>query len=258
MTAMDIEAAITALARAEDIPLLGIGPCEAMANEPAGSRPGDLLSGARGMVCFGLPVPRGVYDASAHAMEMVWRAQNLYYRRLDSLSLRLAQLLEERGERAAPVFGCCPMAINRRREVAGYVNLIRMGVLTGIGSLGRNGLLVCRGYGARVMLGGIVTTAELQPGKPEESSQPGCPTGCRACVDACPVHAISEKKRRVDVMRCLSYAARTPLMSRLRFGILTMRNREAAALYMNQRAFDDLTMHVCSRCISQCPLGVLS
>ena len=257
MTTTDLWSSISALAKAEDIPLIGTGPCEAMAREPPGSRPADVLPGARGVVCFGLPVPRGVYEAPAHSVEMIWRSQNLHYRRLDSLSLRIAQVLESAGERAVPVFGCCPMSINRRREVSGYVNLIAMGALVGIGSVGRNALLVHPRHGARLMLGGVLTTAELPSHSTEEDALPQCPPGCRVCIDACPAGALIEGKHPVRVMRCLSYTARTPLMSRLRFGMLTAINREAAALYMNQRGFDEHTMHVCSRCISQCPLGVL-
>ncbi len=56
-------------------------------------------------------------------------------------------------------------------------------------------------------------------------------------------------------MRCLAYTARTPFMSRLRFGLLTKLAPDAAARLMNRRAFDDHTVHVCSRCITMCPLG---
>jgi epoxyqueuosine reductase QueG len=254
-TARDVAARILAVTEAEDVPVLGMGSSAALGHEPPGYRPEDLLPGARSMVCFALPVPRGVYATPAHATETIWRSQNLYYRRLDSLSLRMAQLLEADGVQAVPVFGCCPMAVNRRGQVAGYLNLIRMGQLTGIGTIGRNGLLVHSRYGSRLMLGGLVTTAELPALRIPEGCGPGCPADCRLCVAICPVQAISPKGRRVNVMRCLSYTARTPLMSHLRFGILTRTNQEAAARLMNQRAFDEHTMQVCSRCILHCPLG---
>jgi epoxyqueuosine reductase QueG len=207
------------------------------------------------MVCFGLPVPRAVYDVELHPTETVWRAQNMYYKRLDMLSLRFAQLLEECGARALPAFGCYPMALNKRGEVAGYLNMLRMGECTGIGTLGRNGLLLNSRYGARLMLGGLITTAELPVTRNVTTPEPGCPAGCRVCIDACPVGAISEKKGRVRIMRCAGHAARTPFMPRLRFGLMTKLNPEAAARFINQRAFDEHTTHVCSRCVSRCPYG---
>jgi epoxyqueuosine reductase QueG len=103
---------IRGLAEAADVPVLGIGSCTAMENEPAGYRPSDLLPGARSMICFGVPVPRIVYQKGPYTTEMVWRTQNLMYRRLDILSLAFAQAVEAHGAGAAPVFGCCLMAVN--------------------------------------------------------------------------------------------------------------------------------------------------
>jgi epoxyqueuosine reductase QueG len=167
----------------------------------------------------------------------------------------LAALLEESGAQAVPVYGCMPLGINEKGEVVGYLNQIRMGEVTGIGSIGRNGLLVHSHYGARLMLGGVVTTAVLPDMRHPDVDQPGCPPGCRICVEACPVKAISPEEKRVKIMRCLGYTARTPLMSRLKFAILRAYRRESAARLMNLTAFDEHTFHICSRCVALCPYG---
>lgn len=124
-------------------------------------------------------------------------------------------------------------------------------------SLG-DGLLVHPIYGSRLMLGGVVTTSELPRSGPTVGQAPVCPAGCRVCIDACPVHPISEDPSEVRIMKCLSYTARTPLMSRLHFGFLAAINKRAAGRYLSRTAFDELTMHVCSRCVSECPLGPAS
>jgi epoxyqueuosine reductase QueG len=207
------------------------------------------------MICFGIPVPRGVLGETRHATDQIWRTQNLHYRRLDTVSLRMAQLLEEHGARAVPVFGCAPLDVNNRGDVVGELNQIRMAVLTGIGFKGKNGLLLHPRYGSRLMLGGLVTTARLPSLQISEPGNGGCPEGCRICIDACPVHAISRTSGRVSIMRCLSHAARTPLMPRLRFAILTRTNPVAAARLMNERAFDEHTLQICSKCVTTCPYG---
>jgi len=89
----------------EGVGLWGTGPSAAMEDERPGYRPSDLVPGARSVVCFGIPVPRGIFDQKHHAVDGIWRTQNLYYRKLDSLSVRLAARLEEGGERAVPAFG---------------------------------------------------------------------------------------------------------------------------------------------------------
>ncbi|MEJ2209964.1 MAG: 4Fe-4S double cluster binding domain-containing protein [Anaerolineae bacterium] len=245
--------AVHKIAAEENIAVLGCGPASALADEPPGRRPKDLLPGALSLICFGLPVPRGVYRTPAHTLEAVWRAQNLNYRRLDGLSLRIAALLEGAGAEAVPIYGCQPMDVNGRGQVTGYLNQIQMGRATGIGIVGKNGLLLHSRYGARLMLGGVITTAQLPAWREPDAEEPGCPPGCRICADACPVGAILIDEKRVRIMTCLGYTARTPRMSRLWFFVLSKLRPEAAASYMNLRAFDEHTFHVCSRCVALCP-----
>jgi epoxyqueuosine reductase QueG len=251
-----IVTSILKIIEAEHVPVWGIGPASKMADEPPGHRPVDLLPGAQSLICFGLPMPQSIYQISAHPAEMIWRSQNLYYRQLDTLSLRFAALLEASGERAIPVFGCMPLGLNEKGEVVGYLNQIRMGEATGMGVIGRNGLLVHSHYGARLMLGGVVTTAILPERRCQDFDEFGCPPGCRICVVACPVKAISIDEKRVNIMRCLGYTSRTPLMSRVRFLILRAFRPRSAARLMNLMAFDEHTFHVCSRCVALCPYGV--
>jgi epoxyqueuosine reductase QueG len=239
----------------ENVPIFGIGPAAAMADEKPGHRPTDLLPGAQSLICFGIPVPRGVYQMPTYGLETVWRSQNLNYRRLDTLSMRLAALLEENGEKAVPTYGCMPLGLNKKGSVVGYLNQIRMGEVTEIGVIGKNGLLINSRFGARLMLGGLLTTADLPTTRDPEIDEPGCPIDCQICAEACPVDAIMPEKKQVKVMRCLRYTARTPAMSRLKFGLLGAINPERAARYMSLNSFDEHTFHICSECVSSCPYG---
>ncbi len=97
----DIAATLTS----EGVSVWGTGPSDPMEDERPGCRPSDLVAGARSLICFGIPVPRGIFEQKHHVVEGNWRTQNLYYRKLDSLSVQLAARLEEDGARAVPVFG---------------------------------------------------------------------------------------------------------------------------------------------------------
>lgn len=246
---------IRRLAEDERIELLGFCSAARLGKEPRGYTPDDLLPGARALVSFAVPIPRAVYEAPERAPELICRAQSLCYRRLDGLSLRIAALLEERGERAAPVFGCSPMQLNERGDVAGHLNHIRMAEESGLGIRGRNGLLVNSRYGARLMLGGVVTTAALPELNLPELGEPGCPPGCSICAESCPVGAIDPAGERIAIMRCLNHTSRTPLMSKTRFVFLRAVRPHAAARLMNQTALDEHTLHVCSKCVAVCPYG---
>jgi epoxyqueuosine reductase QueG len=96
------------------------------------------------------------------------------------------------------------MSVNQRGQVVGYLNQIEMGQVTGIGVRGKNGLLLHSRYGSRLMLGGVVTTADLPRWRTPEIDEPGCPADCRICADVCPVGAILIEERRVRIMICLA------------------------------------------------------
>jgi epoxyqueuosine reductase QueG len=240
----------------ENIPLLGFGPASAMANEPVGYRPEDLLPGAKGLLCFAIPLPRAIYKMPIYTEEMICRSQSENYRYLDMLSIRFANLLEENGFKALPIFGCQPMGVNKKRGyVEEYINQLKMGEVTGIGIIGNNRLLINSRYGARLMIGSVITTSEFPAISYPESKEPGCPPDCRICEDICPVKAISIEKKRLSIMRCLGYTAKTPLMSQIKFALLCKFVPEKAARLMFQTALDEHTLHICSKCVALCPYG---
>jgi epoxyqueuosine reductase len=71
---------------------------------------------------------------------------------------------------------------------------------SGVGFYGKNTMLITRRHGSWVVLGTLVTTAELEPTPPL-----GLDCGsCRLCVDACPTNALDEPGV-LDANRCLSY-----------------------------------------------------
>jgi epoxyqueuosine reductase len=71
---------------------------------------------------------------------------------------------------------------------------------SGVGFYGKNTLLITRRHGSWVVLGTLVTTAELEATPPL-----GLDCGsCRLCIDACPTDALDEPGV-LDTSHCLSY-----------------------------------------------------
>lgn len=75
------------VAKAESVPVFGIGPAAEMADAPPGFRPTDFIADVQSIVCFGIPVPGDVFNTPNYGLENTWRSQNLLYRRLDTLAL---------------------------------------------------------------------------------------------------------------------------------------------------------------------------
>jgi epoxyqueuosine reductase len=76
---------------------------------------------------------------------------------------------------------------------------------SGVGFYGKNTLLITRRYGSWVVLGTLVTRAELEPTPPLDLD---CGE-CRLCIDACPTGALDEPGT-LDSTRCLSYWTQAP------------------------------------------------
>ena len=71
---------------------------------------------------------------------------------------------------------------------------------SGVGFYGKNTLLITRRHGSWVVLGTLVTTAEIEATPPLDAD---CGT-CTLCIDACPTDALDEPGV-LDSTKCLSY-----------------------------------------------------
>jgi epoxyqueuosine reductase len=76
---------------------------------------------------------------------------------------------------------------------------------SGVGFYGKNTMLITRRHGSWVVLGTLVTDAELETTPPLDTD---CGE-CRICIDACPTGALDEPGT-LDATKCLSYWTQAP------------------------------------------------
>jgi epoxyqueuosine reductase len=76
---------------------------------------------------------------------------------------------------------------------------------SGVGFYGKNTMMITRRHGSWVVLGALITTAELEPTPPLTTD---CGS-CTLCIDACPTGALDEPGT-LDATKCLSYWTQTP------------------------------------------------
>ncbi len=81
----------------------------------------------------------------------------------------------------------------------------RMAQLAGLGSFGKNSLILNPRYGPWIRFQSILTDAELVPDEPFKEDLCG---DCEACIQACPVGALTPYN--VDAERCSEYMNNMP------------------------------------------------
>ena len=232
------------------VPVFGAAPVTTLENGVPRYRPTDLLPGAQSVVCFGTPMPRGIYRTAGKPIEMYWRALPMRFRAADDLSLQVATVIEETGFTSSPVFACFPMERRAGGDLWGYASLVRMAEACGIGRIGKNGLLFNSRYGPRLILGGVVTTAILPPTSFPERDEQGCPEDCFVCQERCPIHAI-DRSGKVNNAACSRYSTQHTIFT----AMLQAKEYKPEELQrlLNTAAVDEHNMNVCTACVSACP-----
>jgi epoxyqueuosine reductase len=156
-----------------------------MARPEVSCHPENLLPGARSVVsaalCYWAPEPE----------RPPGRGRLPRYTRDDAYAA-LRERLTALGERIGGSF----LVLVDRNEHVDREAAFR----AGIGFYGKNTMLITRRHGSWVVLGTLVTDAEIGRAAPLPTD---CGT-CTLCIDACPTGALDEPGR-VDATRCLSY-----------------------------------------------------
>jgi epoxyqueuosine reductase QueG len=240
------------------IELFGVASAE-LANEkaPETYTPEAHLKNSQAVVMFAMRMPAGALNTMPDG-----KLQEIYYMRafwtsshfMDTVSYKIALLIEkESGYKSMPIPTYGPMRIVGGVP-RGLVSLKHMAQLAGIGSMGRNSILVHPKHGNLLRLGGVITQAPMLSDAPAMDDP--CPKGCEACVKACPVDAILD--RSVDIITCMGQSIRHPLMrpyAMTRFLLWLSKSFQWA-----HRFVEDLTNMIivdysesCTRCLRACP-----
>jgi ferredoxin len=149
---------------------------------------------------------------------------------LEAASQKIAAFIDSQGYGAFVVPG------RKRVYKNGYPGIIShksIAILSGMGTIGDNGLLLTPEYGPRVRLSTVLTTLPL-PVKPLQYSD-NC-LHCRKCVEKCPSHAIMGRKFSIQ-------QAKTSLID------------ENKCNTYRQGRLKRLDTKFCNLCMAVCPVG---
>ena len=113
----------------------------------------------------------------------------------------------------------------------------------GLGSQGKNTLLITPNYGPRVRLVSVLTTAKLSLDAPFKGDLCG---DCEKCVNACPTGAL--KPYKIKIKRCLAYAAEEPYAKDVPKDVRKIERR--LTIRPTSHSYVE-----CTICVGACPYG---
>jgi len=183
---------------------------------------------------------------------------------LEDIELKLVYFLEAQGfpSLTVPPVHFEPRQYDSSGDTRGPLSLAHAAVEAGLGTLGLNLMLLTPEFGPRVMLGAVLTHAELEPDRPLDA--PLCPgETCGRCLVACPADAIDQW--RLDKARCAPLASPygfTYLMDHVE-RMVNADDAERRQLLKSKESFmawQSILRGVgvysgCTRCVDVCPVG---
>lgn len=125
---------------------------------------------------------------------------------LDHIAFRVSREIEKTGFAAFPV--AASQSLGKQNPYRGFVPHKTVGVLSGLGFVGKSGLFLSTDYGSKVRLATVLTDMPLQSELPVIEN--GC-GDCQICKNACPAGAIFGEKpnangeRNFDPEKCSKY-----------------------------------------------------
>jgi epoxyqueuosine reductase len=155
----------------------------------------------------------------------------LYYEVLKSKAWKIVEYLMKKGYEA---------------RLSLSIPLKTSAVKCGIGSQGKNTLLITPKYGPRIRLIAVLTTAKLNIDEEFKDSLCG---DCEKCISACPTKALEPYKIKIN--RCLVYAAEQPDSKDVPDDVREIEQK------LTQRPTANSYIE-CTICLEACPIGRLT
>jgi epoxyqueuosine reductase QueG len=147
-------------------------------------------------VCLGVRLAASILeeirDAPTRLYFHHYRTVNAF---LDQAALKVCNYIQKKGFRALPIPASIILDWENQRA---HLSHKQLGVLAGLGWMGRNNLLVNKEFGAQLRLASVLTDMPLKIDKPAKLD---CGS-CRNCVTICPSGAIKDKPMDFDHIKC--------------------------------------------------------
>lgn len=178
--------------------ICGFADVKRFENAPKGFHPCDIFLDCKTVISFGIALPKGLYEANSPLIYSHYN--NFACPQVDRIAFETAAFIETTYHGTAVPLPCdAPYDYwdEEKMEGRGLLSMKHVAYLSGIGTLGKNTLLLNRTYGNRLILGCVLTDLDMES---DEFADTICHEHCALCIQSCPVGAISD--RGVDQKLC--------------------------------------------------------
>lgn len=156
---------------------------------PKGFHPCDIYKECKTVIVIGKALPKGLYLVEPRLIYGHFNYQMCP--QVDEVSMKAASLIESvcPGKAAIPMPSDSPYEYwDATQKVGkGLLSMKHAAVNAGVGTLGKNTLLLNQTFGNRLVLGCILTNAEIES---DPYAEKVCKDQCHLCIQSCPVEAL--------------------------------------------------------------------
>lgn len=182
------------LCRQQGADLFGVADISAISRDFALSP--ELTAGLNRAACLGIRLSSAILkDIKEAPTKIYFHHYRMVNALLDQIALKAANFIQNKGFNALPIPASQILDWQNQK---GHLSHKKLGVMAGLGWIGRNNLLVNRNLGSQFRLVTILTDMPLEADKPAKDN---CGS-CRTCVTICPAQAIADNPQDFGHIKC--------------------------------------------------------
>jgi len=181
--------------------LCKIANVERFKDSPSGFHPTDIYKECKSVIVFAKRIPKGLSYVSPRLSYV--KTIDIITNELDKIGCLASLEIEKLGGIAAPMPSDAPYEYcSATMEGHGLLSMRHAALLAGIGSMGKNTLIISKEYGNMINLGAVLTNLDL---KSDPLVDNLCTPGCHLCLDHCPQKALDGQSANQKLCRNYTY-----------------------------------------------------
>ena len=190
--------------------VVGIATKETLAGGPPSTDLEYVLPGAQSAVSFAVPMDQEKIERYLAKEDHAGHQDDTFHTNIyvTGLAVALAYYWNQQG---IPSYGVPSNAVYRQDTPRGMADFMPdishryLAVRSGVGWFGLSGNVITKEHGAAMVLGTVVTTAELEPTEPLPPEEKYC-DDCKLCMASCSSGLMDQKERTTVTMGGMEFS----------------------------------------------------